>query len=375
MGIVDKMGKKAEEEVFKAEDPVVKQGPSLVEVLRSKNSRYLGEMLKNSEDPEAAPLAERMALGELDEGDISTLENFRIDFNKRMEAVGRLEKSITPDALPGFAKNSPEFQKIINLLGPDKAANAIKSQLKEFAFGDEDSQDRFSKIADAIGKLEAFKSNTDTFDELEEQMEDTYTKYDLSDKEFENTVKIEDDGERTQKMRELVKSKYGSLRKFGLMIGIGRSGLKKKAIELSNFHGEIDDTIEDRIEGLKTKIEDVGKVLAISMDENEGMRHALSREIIGEEHPDHVKTSGFKEIQKELPNIKSANAAIDTAWVAFRGDDFDSLGDPEKEAKRKEFVTDYKEKNKDKFKGEGFWSTVFGNMFSVLLSKKEGDLN
>jgi|GEM_PF-2399236 len=376
MGIVEKMGKSKENEVLTPEDPAVKQGPSLVEVLRGNNSRYLGEMLKNSEDSEALELATRMAGGELDEGDISLLEKYRVDFNKRMEAIQQMENSITADNVALFAKGSPEFQKIINLLGPDKAANAIKVEIKNLAFGDQDAQDRFTKIREAVGKMEAFKSDKTSFEELEGRMEETYEKYKLSDGEFEGAIQEEDPALRTQKMRELVKGKYGGLQKLGLFFFIGKGKLDRKAAELSGFKDDIDATIEERMTGLQEKIDSVGKVLAISMDQNQGMRHALSREIIGEQHPDREKNSGFKEIQKELPNIKAANEGIDKAWIAFKTESgFDSLtDDAEKEAKKKEFLAGYKEQNKDKFKGEGFWSFIFASMFNALVDKKESEL-
>src|SRR3989344_5300725 len=155
MGLLDQFRQRKDKEKEKTEGHPIPPpaGHTLAEVMQDKTKSDLFlKLLRKNDDA----LAMRLAQGKLQESDISLLEDKRKIFSEKITQAEKVEKLLTEENVVDFARNHPDFEKIINLLGPKKAVKAIQSQLKELSVSDE--EDRFNKIVHALNEYDKYKN-------------------------------------------------------------------------------------------------------------------------------------------------------------------------------------------------------------------------
>src|SRR5258708_2069144 len=221
IGMIERLSTEREKEALRPKVAEVDDGPSLAYILNGPNSRFFGEMLAMAPDEEPREVAMRMSSGRLEERDLDLLEKYRNEFNKKMQTMETLEAEITPENLGLFAQHSEKFSKIIKLLGPEKAVRAIKSELRNLYFGDEESRERFAGIQKAIQGLTEYKGDKGEFAKIEKEIREKCKANNISEEDFEAAMQIKDVAERREKIEEMIKEKYGKVRKFGLAFSFG----------------------------------------------------------------------------------------------------------------------------------------------------------
>jgi hypothetical protein len=100
------------------------------------------------------------------------------------------------------------------------------------------------------------------------------------------------------------------------------------------------------------------------MNNNEDLRHALAREIVGDKRPLEEKNTGFKEVRDCL----MSDETLSSEWETYKSTEngWATKTDVDKKAARDKFADDYKKKREEKLKkGKGFWTGIFGGIFSM----------
>ncbi len=355
MGILDQFKKNKEEKKDKEKEkknqgPLPPEGHTLKEVLADKeHSDLFGEFLAQNG---LKDLAERIRDKTLTESDIDLLEEQRKIFSGKMTQTEKLKESITEENIVGFARANPDFQKIVNLVGPGRAVKVIQSQLKELSITDEA---RFKNI---VKKIEAHdKHKNGKYKEINDQVEKLLADNKISSKEYLDVFAIEDFNER-RKAQEKLARKYG--RKWF-------HGLNKDLFAMLMDSG---DSTEEQVKLLSAKEKAIGSALFATISENESVRKSLFAELVGEKAPVESKI-GFNEAKKGTLDEKK----FDENWEHEKQQsDYDSQPPDVQENIRNVFVDEQKQKYREANKGKGFWASIFEAMFERMINDKKAKL-
>jgi len=354
-----------DKEMTKVEEPIKPQWqPTLKDILNDKEkSSLFGDMLKRDNDTE---IANRLAEGNLTEGDISSLEERRTTFTETMKRVESLKETITPATLEAFARNNKDFEKILKLVGPDSAVAIYKKQIAEFSISD---PDRFTALANATENYNSYLAGdwkeTDTF------VKDELKKLNVKESSYAKALAIEDEVDRAKALRGAVREGYGWFKKTGDWLSAG--ALSKGKVGLLE---EGKDVIDDARAKLQYYRSQVGDTLSASTEGNEIMRKALSQELVGDKMESKPAT-GFK----EMKNSVMTESALQQQWSAYKkhNEDISKVSWEELEQDRKTMARNeftqaqkdlYKQTNKDK---TGFWGTVFGAFAEMFVSNNNNE--
>lgn len=353
MGILDSFRRSKEEKKEKTTPPP--QGHTLAEVLQDKNKSHLfGKLLEQGGNKD---LAQRLAEGKLDESDINLLEVERLAFSEKMARAEKVEKLLTKENVIDFARNNPEFEKILNLVGPEKAVKAIQSQLRDISIADEG---RFSNI---VGAMETFESYKDgEYKEVNDRVEKLLKDNKITSQEYLATLAIEDPVEKEKALKKLVTKSYGKYDKICDFLSGG--GLSRDTIKDLQ---DSETSLESKIAELNTYQNDIGAVLFSSVSGNDNMRNALFSELVNEKSPEEPKFS-FKEVK----NGTLDETKWDEDWEERKESTRFSTETPRvQELIRNNFRKDQKKANKEKNEGTGFWHDIVIAITEALMKKKE----
>jgi hypothetical protein len=90
------------------------------EIINNKEqSALLGDMIEHDGDDTDKELMSRLVSGKMEATDIDRLEKFRGKFSEKMRDAETIKEEITPELAQEIAKNNPEIQKIVKLVGPE----------------------------------------------------------------------------------------------------------------------------------------------------------------------------------------------------------------------------------------------------------------
>lgn len=328
---------------------------TLNEILKDPNdSAFLGRVMEIKNDKE---LAARMATGTLEQSDLEKLEVYRLENIEKLEQVKSLETAITPEYVKDFAANSPEFQKLVNLVGPEKAAKSIQSQLREVAASD---GSRFENMHDSLKKLSEYKGKEmkDLEKKIREQCKGFKTN--LKEEDFAAVMAISDPMERADALQEKVRGSFGLFRKAADYVSLGKFS-RPAAEELAKNKTQMDATIK----GLNEHIGNMGGTLNAMISENADVRKAFAKELIDEKAPVKTPEVGFESVRKEVKDI-------DTAWTEFRtANNFYEKTDVQQETLKKQFRTEAKESQVKKPAKKGIWARLWSSIFEKAIDNKE----
>lgn len=336
------------------EETVVPEENTLIAILADEErSAHFGELLNHGPD-EDIELAERLFTQKLNPGDMILLEKRRGEAVKRFESVENTEKFVTEENILSLGKLNPDFQNIINLVGPDKAIDVIKNELSGIAFTD---NARYINIEKAINKLNKF--NETKYKDLDDEVAQISKESGIKDSVYIKLLAIENKDEREKSIRKEIRNTYGII-SLGMDWMTGQS--KITAAELATKRNDI---LKVRNE-LERNIKNIGKLLSISVDENELMRKSLAKELTGSsENSNEEKAFGFKNSRDSVPTVENTKVE----WEKYKKDiKWDNLtSSQDKDDKKRDFAESIAKK-RSKGKG-GFWEILFSSMFED--SKKE----
>ncbi len=356
MGILDQFRTKKEEK--KAQTTPPPQGHTLAQIMQDRNKSHLfGELLKRDDKA----LAERFAGNKLTSDDIDHLETQRKLFSEKIIQSEKIEAMLTSENVINFARTNPEFEKIINLAGPEKAAKAIKNQLREISISDED---RFKDIVAKMNALEGYKNGQ--YKQVNDCVEKLLKQNKISEQEYFDVLAIEDPEEKEAALRKLSTKKYGKFKKA--LDWVSGGSLSEDSLEqLRNS----ETAIEDRLHILNTYEYDLGSVLFSSVSENENIRGSFFGELMNEKPAEKPKT-GFKEAKSETFDETEFNKAWEAKKTATP--DYAQMGEQLRDIVKQRFIDEqqeiYREKNVDK----GFWAQIFATITESLINIKKSEL-
>ena len=360
MGILDSFRQSKEKSRDHAIPP--KEGHTLAEILKDKkNSHLFGKLLDRygRED-----LALRLMKGELKENDISLLEEERLRFEEIMARSEKIKSLLTEEGIIEIAQKHPEFEKIINLIGPEKAKRVIQSQLDEIAFTDEY---RFDRIADGVEEYDSYKNGK--YKEVNNRVEQMCADGKFTPQEYLDTLAITDRRKKAEALKELANRKHGKFKKvinFCLRGKLSKNRLEEMETSEALMGSSIDE--------LNSFQEDIGSELFFSVDTNEYMRDALSSELIGERAPEEPKL-GFGDIKRES-SATFNQGEFDVAWNDFKKKEaYEAAYDYEQDSLKDKFIEEQKQKYKEKnTQRKGFWAGILATLFEGNINSKKATL-
>lgn len=357
MGILDSFRKNREEKKEHATPPP--QGHTLAQILQDKNKSYLfGQLLERDGNKD---LAQRMAEGKLEESDIALLEEKRLIFSEKITQAEKVEKWITKENLIDLARNNPEFGKIINLVGPEKAIKAIQNQLKDISINDEN---RFNAIISAMEVFESYKNGE--YKEINDKVEKFLKDNKITSQEYITILAIENPLEKEKALKKLATKSYGTYDKICNFLSGGEFS-RGTFEDLQNS----ETSLEDSVTKLNTLQADMSSVLSSSLRGNDSMRNALFSELINEKAPEEHK-SGFKEAKNGTFDKEKLDEEMDEDWEKEKRHEGYGAKNP---AQKKVIEDRFKEKAKtyyrEKNKGEGFWYDIFSAIMEEFINDKK----
>ncbi len=354
MGILDQFKKSKEKKEQTTPPP---QGHTLAEVLQDKNKSHLfGKLLEEGGNKH---LAARLAEGKLEESDIQLLEEQRKIFSEKITQSEKVERLLTKENIIDFARNHPEFEKIINLVGPEKAIKVIQSQLKEISITDEG---RFNVIASL---MEAYDSNKNgEYKEINDKVGKLLKDNKISEKEYLDVLAIVDPDEKEKALKRLSVKTFGGFKKALNYFGLYEAKDTFESLKESEI------SLEDSITQLNIHNESIGSALFLSVSGNDDMRKALFGELLNEKAPEEPK-SGFREAKKETFNESEFGTAWEDKKKATPG--YATLGAGQ-EAVKQAFIDEQKKAYKEKNEGKGFWHEILSAITEALISSKKDKL-
>lgn len=333
-------------------------GKTLTEILKNKDeSAIFGSFL--DKDDEGRALAERLSKNELQPADLQALEAKRVIHIKKMEEVATLESHMTPEYITDFAKSSPQFQNIVNLIGPAKSTEALKKQMRELLVSD---SVRFDELSGKLTELIDYRNGG--LSKLDDEILEHIRSNGVSEASFVEAMAMEDEKARKVFLADKVHESYGFFKGTADFFTLGKYS-KKDAEKLAARKADMDKALAE----LNNRISGVGEMLENVVDKSDIMREAFSTEIIGEKMPPVEPKTTFMESRKQAPLEEKE---IDDKWKNYRKEiKFDKLEPAKQKAEVKKFKNNLIKEEQEKRKKKGFWSRLFGSFFETTVKNKD----
>jgi|GEM_PF-4901640 len=360
MGIADAFRKNKQEKENKAAQPPA--GHTVAEILKDKEkSDLFGQLLKREGKEE---LALRLAEGKLEYGDMDLLESQRILFSEAMERSEKIGKMLSAESITELGRNNQNFERIVNLLGIERAAKVIRGQLMELAINDEQ---RFNRIGQRLEDMEKYRKGE--YKEINDQVEKLCKESGITPKEYLDALAIEDKKEKEKKLKELAQKAHVGFKKFINIITLGKYGKNLTLAKLMD--GET--SLEDVMKKLDQYYEEIGQSLSYTVENNQSMRQAMSQELIGEKGAT-ASQEGFGDAKKEAGDQKFDETKFDKEWEAYKkAADYDAHpGD--QETIKDMFIDEQQKKYGGKGAEGGFWASIFTVLFEKKIKNKRSTL-
>jgi len=366
MGILDQFRKNKEEGREHTTPPP--PGHTVAEILQDKNnSHFFGSLLERDGQGE---LATRVATGKLEQDDIDLLAEYRTEFSEKIAQSEKIERLLTEENVIEIARNHPDFAKIIDIVGPQKAIKVIRGQLREICFNNEG---RFNAIAEPIEALDSFKNGEykKTNNKVEKFCKDNL----ITQQEYLDALAIEDPVEKEKALKKLSSRTYGGFNKAVNILSLGKWAKDTTLQGLKDSETSLEDSVAE-LDGYKSNI---GNVLFLSLSRNGDMRNALSGELLSESVPATESKNGFTDAKSEA--VAFNDAEFSNAWAAFKVEmDYDSFaGDSHYDREREEVKDMFIHKQQDMYRkkrvgGGGFWASIFATLFEGKINSKRNTL-
>jgi hypothetical protein len=356
--------KKQKKAAAEKENPTPDSGKTLTDIAsNSEEAKLFGAFIQQRGDQQEADLAARFMAKQLEQGDMEKLAELRKLHNEKMDGIKRIEGAMTEEYVQEFAENHPYFKNIVGLVGPKKAADAIKKQMRELAATD---PDRFDELKMKMDRMLDHKEGE--MKQVDAKILEHCKKLGISEKVFLESLKMETAKERNAHLAQHIKKSYGAFKSAGNFLSFGRTA-KKEAIELARQKEEMDEALEE----LEFYMMGVGGTLDTIVEGNEDMRQVFTNIM-------HAEDKG--PIAQERLDMKQAGAEAEQEKVQLqkrwetekkKTPGYENLSDDDKDALREQFINEEKNVSASKEaarKKKGLWASFIG-MFGIESIKKE----
>ena len=358
MGMLDSFKKSKEEKKEQTTPPA--QGHTLAQIMQDKNKSHLFGELLNKQDKN---LAARLAKNTLTEADIHRLEDQRKVFSEQIIKAEKIEKLVTKENIIDIARGYSDFEKILNLVGPEKAVQVIKNRLKEMSITEEGT---FNDISSAMETVESFK--TGKYKELNDKVEKFCKDNNIAPKEYLAALAIEDPAEKEEALKKLATSPISRTINWRLRGKFFKEsgGLNNNLLNDLQQHGT---SFEDSIKELNDLQGEAGTVLFLSVSGSDTMRNNLFGELTHEKAPENPK-SGFMEAK----NVNTLDEAqLDKDWEKKKKatQNYARLDLAGQEAIKAKFREEQIEAGRSENESKGIWAEIFAAIRKVFIEDKE----
>lgn len=367
MGILDTYKAETKRDQENAPYKGAPEGQTLQQILKNEKSNGLfGKMLANEGSAQARKLSARLMEGKITQADISELEAYRAEFSERMEKAKFLKENITAESVQKFASRSPEFQEIINLVGPKAAATVIAKRLETMSV---DDLGRFEGIHKAMQTL---VNKEESYTALNETVTKMTSQYGVSEQTYVKALQSNTEEGGVKAIRKDIRSKlslFGKAKDSVKSWFSSGTSSKARAHELMGKKAEI----EKAINQVNTNIKNVGAVLSESVNESEDIRATFASELINEKKQEEkIPTMDEAREKDTFPKTADDLNAIWSDITAQPG--FDQLTEQEQEDEYDRMIKTQKatfEKNNPSL---GFWGTVVQTIFELMAKSEKKKL-
>ncbi|HVN26592.1 MAG TPA: hypothetical protein VMT99_03005 [Candidatus Paceibacterota bacterium] len=291
--------------------------PTLQEILSNpEESQLFGSYLEHEKKGD---LGARLAKNELKPEDLEALESDRVQFVKRLEAAKRMEGHFAESAIQKLVDASPRFRKIANVVGVKNVSEAFTKHLVELSVAE---PHEFMQIERAITRLIERQKREER---LQKEIVEICRKYKIpSVREYLKAVDSDD----PEALKKLVAKSMGRLERFVK----GRSGELEEEVKAANKRAKL-----DSLEAwAKDDLEEVGRLLSISLTNNDRLRSTL------------VSFSKKEDVLAKSPVATFRDVRIaEEAWESLSEEEVGEAWETYK--KERPAMTDVKKEK------EGFW--------------------
>jgi hypothetical protein len=361
MGIIDQFRKNKEEKIDKVK-PAPPEGHSVPEIMQDKKSSVLfGELLKKNG---LTDLGHRLREGKLDPGDMAVLDKHRKEFSEMLVESEKTREFLTEENIISLARNHPDFKQVIDVSTPEKVAKAIGSQL-EFLFIND--RNRFNEVVSAMKDLEKYGGGK--FKENEKKIEKFCSDNGISQEEYLGIVAIKNGSERNLAMAKLAKSKYGKFKRVVNWVTHGKYA-KDNTGDIFSALKDSEKTMNSSIKRLDGLHREIADALFLSLTQDESMRHALSRELVGEKAEEDERI-GWKDAKGQTIDEDKWKKEWE---ICKREKDYRRSSMVEQEGIKDTFLQEQKDAHKKKNANKGFWATIFEDFIEKLINDKRSQL-
>lgn len=269
-----------------------------------KQSPLFGEFVKTQ--PGGEERAERLFKGEQTFDDIKLLGEQKEEFLERQKKAESLLKAFTPELISQLAGYSPDLGSLIHVGGVEGVQGAIASQLEMLAMKD---PTRFDSMLDSyndlLKKAEIANKKIKTICET----------HGIDSKKYlEILGNTPDETERQKKLGDMIRPKLGAVKGWRTKTIEKNKKLQDEDVaekaKDADYKWEIDNM---RVEYDK-ELEQVGDILALSINENESVKKAFMSAIIGEKAPAQEKFGSFKEMRGMMPAEEDVKKDWEAEW-------------------------------------------------------------
>lgn len=347
--------KKAKQEAQEKEtgpkDPTLELGAITSDPHRSELLNYVLEQ----DGDEGIQLKERLAKNELQEGDIGRLEQTRQKLEARIMGTKKLLESLTSEQLVNIAdaenipgKSEGYMKSFVNGIGAERTRALIEKHIETVAVK---SPDRLKEIEEKIRQVEAYQQGE--YRKKDEQVEALYQKYGLKDSNIADIYQIQNNTERENALRGLVKERMSRFGKVANFLTGGMLATDRATLLLGQRSA-----MEEKLNELNGYLADVGGALNLSLDEHKEVRQTFVNEL---KHESDVETK--EGIPMSFTEASHLFSAVDENAV---NDEWKEAQKINPKISKLDFGKEYLKKKREKARGK--WGALFtGTMLDDVL--------
>ncbi|MBI3442599.1 MAG: hypothetical protein HY007_02435 [Candidatus Sungbacteria bacterium] len=302
-------------------------------------------------DDESKDLRDRLVRKNLNEGDQAKLEQKREAFAEKINSTKELLGTLTGKqleemaGLQGLRGQENHMKNFVNGIGVERTRALIEKHIETIAVK---SPDRLKEIQGQLKQVKDFREG-DFFKKRDAQVEAIYKKYGVDDQEMKEIFQMQDSGQRVEALRNLVHERMSG---FGKVV----DWFSHRSYDRTSILLKQRTVMEGVIKELDERLQELGKVLNMSIDEHPEARKTFVTELHG---------------QKE--NQEEASISFADASHIFSGVNEDAVNDDWREAQKTnpkitkaDFAKTYLKKKREKASGK--WSSLFtGTMLEAAL--------
>lgn len=271
-----------------------------------KQSPLFGEFIKTQ--PGGEERAKRLFNNESTDDDKKKLSEQQEQFLERQKEAEKLLKAFTPELISQLASKSDELKILVKLGGVEGVHGAIASQLEMLAMRE---PVRFNSMLDSYNDLLTKAEGAN------KQIEKICQTHGINSKQYLDVLaNTPDEAERQKKLGDLMRPKMDAVKGW-------RQKTKEKNQKIQDE--EVGEKAKDadykwEIDQLRTEydqeLEQVGEVLAISINQDTSMSKAFMGAVLGEKSPTEEKFGGFKEMRGMMSSGEDVKKDWNTEWTA-----------------------------------------------------------